>query len=232
MPLGLCHDVALLFWQDRDTTRQPQGGNRFGPREAGDGEMRHGATGRRQGGDKKTTGWRHEDDRKAARKLQGSNRKRQARDRKATGELRLEGNRVAIGRRQGGNRETTRKQQEARHSDRISDRKAKGRRQEGNRASGDREATGKRQEKAKGERQESDRRDSGERQGVFLRPEGDRKATGVRQQSDRLVEDDKGDKIVHGLSYSWIYVKKMRTNVLHLFGFLLRCHFIVSWIDF
>ena len=30
---------------------------RFGPREAGDGEMRQGATGRRQGGDRKTTGW-------------------------------------------------------------------------------------------------------------------------------------------------------------------------------
>ena len=31
--------------------------NRFGPREAGDGEMRQGATGRRQGGDRKTIGW-------------------------------------------------------------------------------------------------------------------------------------------------------------------------------
>ena len=194
--------------------------NRFGPREAGDGEMRQGATGRRQGGDRKTTGWRQKDDRPAAGKRQGSGRKRQAGDRKATGEVRQEGDRRATGRRQGGDRETTGKRQETRHSDRISDRKATGRRQEGNRASGDREATGKRQEKATGERQESDRRATGERQGVFLRQEGDRKATGVRQESDRPVEDNKWDKIVHGFLYRWIYVKKMRTNVLHLFGFL------------
>ena len=193
---------------------------RFGPREAGDGEMRQGATGRRQGGDRKTTGWRQEDDRPAAGKRQGSDRKRQAGDRKAIGEVRQEGDRRATGRRQGGDRETTGKRQETRHSDRISDRKATGRRQEGNRASGDREATGKRQEKATGERQESDRRATGERQGVFLRQEGDRKATGRRQESDRPVEDNKWDKIVHGFLYSWIYVKKMRTNVLHLFGFL------------
>ena len=154
---------------------------RFGPREAGDGEMRQGATGRRQGGDRKTTGWRQEDDRKAAGKRQESDRRRQAGDRKATGELRQEGDRRATGRRQGGDRETTGKRQETRHSDRISDRKATGRRQEGNRASGDREATGKRQEKATGERQESDRRAAG----FFLRQEGDRKATGRRQEGDR-----------------------------------------------
>ena len=124
---------------------------RFGPREAGDAEMRQGATGRRQGGDRKTTGWRQEDDRKAAGKRQESDRKRQAGDRKATGELRQEGDRRATGPRQGGDRETTGKRQETRHSDRISDRKATGRRQEGNRASGDREATGKRQEKATGD---------------------------------------------------------------------------------
>ena len=158
---------------------------RFGPREAGDGEMRQGATGRRQGGDRKTTGWRQEDDRKPAGKRQESDRKRQAGDRKATGELRQEGDRRATGRRQGGDNETTGKRQETRHSDRISARKATGRRQEGNKASGDREATGKRQEKATGERQESDRRATGERQGVFLRQEGDRKATGRRQEGDR-----------------------------------------------
>ena len=137
--------------------------NRFGPREAGDGGMRQGATGRRQGGDRKTTGWRQEDDRPAAGKRQGSDRKRQAGDRKATGEVRQEGDRRATGRRQGGDRETTGKRQETRHSDRIRDRKATGRRQEGNRASGDREATGKRQEKATGERKESDGRATGER---------------------------------------------------------------------
>ena len=164
---------------------------RFGPREAGDGEMRKGATGRRPGGDRKTTGRRHEDDRKAAGKRQESDRKRQAGDRKATRELRQEGDRRATGRRQGGDRETTGKRQETRHSDRISDRKATGRRQEGNRASGDRETTGKRQKKATGEQQESDRRATGEQQGVFLRQEGDRKATGRRQESDRLVEDNK-----------------------------------------
>ena len=54
----------------------------------------------------------------------------------------------------------------------------------------------------------------------------------MQQESDRLVEEDKGDKILHGFLYRWIYVKKMRTNILHLFGFLLRCHFIVSGIDF
>ena len=81
--------------------------SRFGPREAGDGEMRQGATGRRQGGDRKTTGWRQEDDRKAAGKRQENDRKRQAVDRKATGELRQEGDRRATGRRQGGDRETT-----------------------------------------------------------------------------------------------------------------------------
>ena len=85
---------------------------RFGPREAGDGEMRQGATGRRQGGDRKTTRWRHEDDRPAAGKRQGSDRKRQAGDRKATGEVRQEGDRRATGRRQGGDRETTGKRQE------------------------------------------------------------------------------------------------------------------------
>ena len=156
---------------------------RFGPREAGDGKMRQGATGRRQGGDRKTTGWRQENNRKAAAKRQGSDRKQQAGDRKAIGEVRQEGNREATGRRQGGDRETTEKQQETRHSDRISDRKAKERRQESDRASGDREATGKRQEKATGEQQESDTRATGERQGVFLRQEGNRKATGRRQLS-------------------------------------------------
>ena len=190
---------------------------RFGPREAGDGEMRQGATGRRQGGGRKTTGWRQEDDRPAAGERQGSDRKRQAGDRKATGEVRQEGDRRATGRRQGGDRETTGKRQETRHGDRISDRKATGRRQEGNRASGDREATGKRQEKATGERQESDRRAAGCFFATGRRQEGDRKATGVRQESDMLVEDNTWDKIVHGFLYRWIYVKKMRTNVLHLF---------------
>ena len=33
------------------------------------------------------------------------------------------------------------------------------------------------------------------------------------------MEVNKWDKIVHGFLYRWIYVKKMRTNVLHLFGF-------------
>ena len=54
----------------------------------------------------------------------------------------------------------------------------------------------------------------------------------MQQESNRLVEEDKGDIIVYGLLYRWIYVTKMRTNVLHSFGFLLRCHFIVSGIDF
>ena len=36
----------------------------------------------------------------------------------------------------------------------------------------------------------------------------------MREESDRLVEEDKGDKIVHGFVYRWIYVKKLRTNVL------------------
>ena len=88
-------------------------------------------------------------------------------------------------------------------------------------------ATGKRQGSDSRKRQESERRATGERQEsgrVFFatgrRQEGDRKATGVRQESDRPVEDNKWDKIVHGFLYRWIYVKKMRTNVLHLFGFL------------
>ena len=121
-----------------------------------------------------------------------------------------------------------------RHSDRISDRKVKGRRQEGNRASGDREATGKRQERATGEREGKKDRDRRAEGGFFAtgrRQKGDRKATGVQQKSDGLVEEDKGDKIGHGFLYRWIYVKKMRTNVLHLCGFLLRCHFIISGID-
>ena len=74
--------------------------------------------------------------------------------------------------------------------------------------------------RAKGERQESDRRAAGCFFATGRRQEGDRKATGVRQESDRPVEDNKWDKIVHGFFYRWIYVKKMRTNVLHLFGFL------------
>ena len=164
---------------------------RFGPREAGDGKMRQGATGRRQGGDRKTTGWRQENNRKAAGKRQGSDKKRQTGDRKAAGEVRQEGNREATGRRQSGDRETTGKQQETRHSDKISDRKAKGRQQEGDRASGDSEETGKRQEKATGERQESDRRAAGCFFATGRRQEGDRKATGMRQESDRLVEDKK-----------------------------------------
>ena len=53
----------------------------------------------------------------------------------------------------------------------------------------------------------------------------------MRLESDGLVEEDKGDKIVHESFYRWIYVKEMTTNVLHLCGFLLRCHFIVSEID-
>ena len=88
-------------------------------------------------------------------------------------------------------------------------------------------ATGKRQGGDRRKRQESDRRATGERQEsgrVFFatgrRQKGDRKATGVRQESDRPVEDNKWDKIVHEFLYRWIYVKKMRTNVLHLFRFL------------
>ena len=76
-------------------------------------------------------------------------------------------------------------------------------------------------EKETGEQQESDKRAAG----CFF-------ATGRQQEGHRLVEDNEGDKIVHGLLYRWIYVKKMRTNVLHLFAFLLRCHIIVSGIDF
>ena len=60
-----------------------------------------------------------------------------------------------------------------------------------------------------------------------LRQEGDRKVTGLRQESHRLVEDNKEDKIVYGYLYRWIYVKKIRTNVLQLFRFLLRCYLIV-----
>ena len=86
--------------------------NRFGPREAGDSEMWQGATGRRQGGNRKMTGLRQEDNRPAAGKRQGSDRKRQSGNRKATRELRQEGNSEVTGRRQGGGRETTGKQQE------------------------------------------------------------------------------------------------------------------------
>ena len=49
--------------------------NGFRLREAGDGEMRQDATGRRYEGGKNTTGWRQEDDTKAQGKRQGSNRK-------------------------------------------------------------------------------------------------------------------------------------------------------------
>ena len=55
----------------------------------------------------------------------------------------------------------------------------------------------------------------------FLRQEGNKKATGVRQESDRLVEDDKGEKIVHGFLYRWIDVKKLKTNVLNFSEFFL-----------
>ena len=71
-----------------------------------------------------------------------------------------------------------------------------------------------------------------ERARFFLRQEGDRKATGVRQKSDSLVDEYNGDKTVHEFSYRCIYVKKIRSNVLHLFGFLLESNFIVSCIDF
>ena len=37
----------------------------------------------------------------------------------------------------------------------------------------------------------------------------DRKATRRRQESDRVVEQDKEDKIVHEFLYRWICVKKM-----------------------
>ena len=88
--------------------------------------------------------------------------------------------------------------------------------------------TGKRQGGDRREQQKSDRRATGERQGVLLRQEGERKATRERQACRR----GQGRQIVHGFLYRWKYVKKMGTNVLHLFGFLLRCHFIVSGIDF
>ena len=87
----------------KETNEEPR--NRFGPREAGDGKMRQGATGKRQAGNRKMTGWRQENNRKAAGKRQGSNRKPQAGDRKATGKVQQEGNREATGRRQGGDRE-------------------------------------------------------------------------------------------------------------------------------
>ena len=48
---------CATYWQIGDSTWDNTGAqNRFGPREAGDGEVRQGATGRRQGGDSKTTG--------------------------------------------------------------------------------------------------------------------------------------------------------------------------------
>ena len=118
---------------------------------------RFGSHGRRQGGDRKTTRWQQEDDRKAAGERQESNRKRQAGNRKATAELRQGGNRRETGGRQGGDRVATGRQQETRHSDRISDRKANRRRHESNRASGDREARRKRHDRATGRRQVSDR---------------------------------------------------------------------------
>ena len=187
---------------------------RFRPLDAGDGEMRQGATGGRQCGDRKTTGWRQEDDRKAAGKRQESDRKRQAGDKKVTGELRQEGNMRATGGRQGADRVATGKQQE-------SERNTIGVQQGHRRQGSDREAIGESDRRATGERQDSDRRAAG----CFS-------ATGRQQKGDRLVKEDKGNKIVHGFLYRWIYVKKMGSNVLHLFGFLLRCHFIDSGIYF
>ena len=172
--MGLCYANPRFSQLVKVLTKEDSG-----HAEAGDSEMRQGATGRRQGGDRRTTEWRQEDDRKAAGKRQESDRKRQAGDRKATGELRQEGDRRATMGRQGGGRKMTGKRQETRHSERISDRKAKRRQQEGNRASGYREATGKRQEKATGEQQESDRRAAGCFFATGRRQEGNRKATGL-----------------------------------------------------
>ena len=60
--------------------------NKFGPREAGDVEMRQGATGRRQGGNRKTTGKRQESGRKATGSdRQATGRRQGSCDRRATG---------------------------------------------------------------------------------------------------------------------------------------------------
>ena len=78
--------------------------NRFGPREAGDGEMRQGATGRQQGGDRKTLGKRQESGRKATGSdRQATGRQQGSCDRRATGG-RQGCDRVATGWRQGSNR--------------------------------------------------------------------------------------------------------------------------------
>ena len=159
--------------------------SRFGPREAGDGEMRQAATGRRQGGDRKTTGWRQEDDRPAAGKRQGSDRKRQAGDREATGnsDRRATG---GNGRRATGERQEGATQKEAcRQETTGSDRK---------RQDSDRGAAGKRQGSDRGgtgERQDSDREATGKRQGSDRglkvpkqRQGGDREATGWRQEGE------------------------------------------------
>ena len=141
--------------------------SRFGPREAGDGEMRQGATGRRQGGGRKTTGKRQEGDREAT----GNS------DRRATG-----GNdRRATGERQEGARQKVAWRQETTGSDRK--RQASDRRAAGKRQGSDRGATG--------ERQDSDREAIGKRQGsdrglkVPKQRQGrDREATGWRQEGE------------------------------------------------
>ena len=125
------------------------------------------ATGRRQGGGRKTTDKRQEGDREATgnsdRRATGGN------DRRATGE-RQEGARQKLAWRQ----ETTGSDRKRQDSDRRAAQKRQG---------SDRGATG--------ERQDSDRRATGKRQGsdrglkVPKQPQGgDREATGWRQESE------------------------------------------------
>ena len=106
----------------------------------------------RQKGDRVATGERQESGRQAARKRQEATGRRQEGNGGVGTGGRSGGNRVAAGRRQGSNRKQD-----------IATGFATGKRREDDRrANRDREATGKRQDKATGERQESDRRATGE----------------------------------------------------------------------
>ena len=52
-----------------------------------------------------------------------------------------------------------------------------------------------------------------ERQRFLLRQNWDRKGTRVRYDSNKLVEDDKGDKIVHGFYTGGYMEKKCFTSI-------------------
>ena len=141
----------------------------------------------RQEGDRVATGKRQDGDRKTAGKRQESGRKASGNDRQAKGRRQGSCGRRATGWEQGGDKLATGWRQGSNRKQDIATGYATARRKEDNRRATGLAATGERQGSDRRERQESDRRATGERQEGGRVVSCDRKAAGRRQGCNSRV---------------------------------------------